>query len=139
MSSQMTTRLLLTMESRKGLNSILNPPRRIRVSVEMPDENTLQIEVTSSDITPDIKAKIEQATGMAAPHQVLKHQGKELPNGTVKDLGIRDGSPLKVEVKRVPVTVNTMDGKKIQIMVDPTDTLYRHNMGIMGGVAVSAL
>ena len=55
---------------------------------------------------------------------MLTHEGKELPNEeTVKEMNICDGAPLKVSVFRVPVTVNTMDGKKIPIVVDPTDML----------------
>ena len=61
---------------------------------------------------------------MAAPRQLLTHEGKELPNEeTVKEMNICDGAPLKVSVFQVPVTVNAMDGKKIPIMVDPTDML----------------
>jgi hypothetical protein len=50
---------------------------------------------------------IAKETGMAAPRQVLKFQGKELPSDekTVKDMGIRNGSALIVEIYKVPITV----------------------------------
>lgn len=91
----------------------------------MPDGTTQEVEIAPSDTADKIKAKIAAKTGMAAPRQVLKFKGKELPNdgSTVKDMGIRSGDKLKVEVYKVPVTVNTIDGKKLKIMVDPSDTL----------------
>ena len=101
-------------------------PKSINVVVEMPDGKKHEIEVTPSDTKDSIKSKIEAKNGMAAPRQVIKFNGKELPDGkTVKDMGIRDGSDIKVEVYKVPVTVNTMDGKQIKVMVDPTDKLSK--------------
>ena len=99
-------------------------PKSIKVTVETPDGKIHEVDIAPSDTSDDIKTKIEAKTGMKAPTQVLKKGGKELPEGrTVKDMGIREGDKLSVEVFRVPVTVNTMDGKQIKVMVDPTDTL----------------
>jgi ubiquitin C len=99
-------------------------PKSIKITVEMPDGKAHTVEVNASDTADTIKEKIAEKTGMAAPRQVLKFQGKELPKGkTVKDMGIRDGSAITVEVFKVPVTVKTMDGKQIKVMVDPIDKL----------------
>ena len=99
-------------------------PKRIMVNVQMPDGSKAQVEITPSDTSDDIKRKIEDKTGLAAPRQVLKKDGRELPKGkTVKDMGIYDGDNLGVDIFTVPVTVRTMDGKEIKIDVDPTDAL----------------
>ena len=100
-------------------------PKSIKVTVEMPNGKAHTIEIKPSDTADNIKAKIADETGMAAPTQVLKFNGKQLPGGstTVKDMGIQDGSKIQVGVLQVPVTVNTMDGKQIRVMVDPSDTL----------------
>jgi hypothetical protein len=39
----------------------------------------------------------------------------------VKDMGIQVGWALTVEVYKVPIAVNTFDGKKIEVMVDLTN------------------
>jgi len=99
-------------------------PKSIGVTVETPDGKLHQIGVSPHDTANDIKAKIEEATGMSAPRQVLKIGLKELPNGKpAKDMGVHDGSTIKVEVFKVPVTVNMMDGGQIKVMVDPTAKL----------------
>ena len=99
-------------------------PKKMLVNVAMPDGSKAQVEITPSDSADDIKKKIEAKTGMAAPRQVLKKKGQELPNGrSAKDMGLQDGDDLEVDVFTVPVTVNTMDGNQIQIDVDPTDKL----------------
>jgi hypothetical protein len=100
-------------------------PKSIKITVETPDGKTHTVQVSPSDTSDKIKAKIAQETGMAAPQQLLIFQGKELPSdgSTVKDMGIRDGSKLTVEFKKVPITVNTIDGKKIKVMVDPTNKI----------------
>jgi ubiquitin C len=100
-------------------------PKSIKITVETPDGKTHTVQVSPSDTSDNIKAKIAEVTGMAAPQQLLKVLGKELPSdgSTVKDMGIRDGSALTVEFKKVPITVNTIDGKKIKVMVDPTNTI----------------
>ena len=100
-------------------------PKSMKISVETPDGKLLEIEITPSDTSDDIKAKIAEETGMPEPKQVLKFKGEELPSDgeTAKDMGIRDGSKINVEIFKVPVTVNTYDGKQIKVLVDPTDYL----------------
>ncbi len=100
-------------------------PKSIKISVETPDGEKHDVEVSPSDTSDAIKAKIAEETGMAVPKQVLKFQGKELPNdpSTVKDMGIREGSELTVEIYKVPTTANTYDGKNVTVMVYPTDYL----------------
>ena len=97
-------------------------PKTITLNVKTPDGKTHAIEVKSSDTTDGIKAKVEDETGMKAGRQVLKHNGKQLPDGkSLKDMGISDGSNLDVEVYKVPITVNTLDGESIKLMVEPSD------------------
>lgn len=99
-------------------------PKAIQITVEMPDRQINIIEVAPSDTRGIIKEKIAKKTGMAEPRQVLKFNGKEIAsNETVKDLDIQDGSIVSVEVYKVPITVTTMDGKEIDVLVDPTETL----------------
>jgi len=99
-------------------------PKVINVNVKTPDGKIISVEVTANDSAEAIKAKIEKEAGLTVPQQVLKYNGKEMTNGTtVKDIGIKDGSDLIVDIFKVPVIVNTMDGKKIKVMVDPTDKI----------------
>jgi ubiquitin C len=99
-------------------------PRMIKVSVTTPDGKNHSIEISSKDKTEGIKAKIAKVSGLTVPQQVLKFNGKECPNGKpVKDLGIQDGSDLTVDIFKVPITVKTMDGKSIKVMVDPTEKM----------------
>jgi hypothetical protein len=108
-----------------GAGSVLDlEPKLIQVSVETPDGKQHSVDVKPSDTSDIIKQNIEEETGRAAAWQVLKFNAEELPNGeTVKDMGIREGSELKVEINKVPVTVTTMDGTQIQLTVDPTGSL----------------
>ena len=96
----------------------------IKINVKTPDGKTISVEVNSNDSGEAVKEKIAQKTGMKVEQQLLKHNGKEFANDkTVKGMGIQDGSELTVEIFKVPVTVRTMDGKSIQVMIDPTDRL----------------
>jgi len=110
-----------------GINagSVLDlEPKTINVSVQTPDGKMHTIEVKSSDTSDEIKSSIADATGMAAPRQVLKFQGKELGKGqTVRDAGISDGSELTVDIYKVPISVNNADGTQFKLMVEPTDYL----------------
>jgi len=108
----------------KGGSVLELSPKSMKVTVEMPDGTTHDVDVSPTDTGSAMKKKIEALSGMAAPRQVLKVGGKELPNnGTVKDTGIKDGSTIKVEVFQVPVTVNTYDGKHIKVLVDPSESV----------------
>eukprot|EP00934_Nitzschia_sp_Nitz4_P000475 Nitzschia sp. Nitz4//scaffold71_size96697//4727//10756//NITZ4_004685-RA/size96697-processed-gene-0.125-mRNA-1//-1//CDS//3329557217//475//frame0 len=100
-------------------------PRSIALNVEMPDGEKVQIDVPLSDTKDDIKRKIAEKTGMDPIRQVVKHDDKELPGkgATVKDMGIKDGSDLAVEVFKIPVTVKSWDGKTADMMIDPTEAL----------------
>ena len=106
--------------------TLILEPKAFADTVQMPSGATHTISVSPTDTTAAIKAKIHDVSGMSSPRQVLKHQGNLMPtddNTTAADMGLQEGSIIHVEVHRVPVTVNTMDGKKIPIMVDPTDML----------------
>ncbi|CAB9516895.1 Polyubiquitin (Fragment) [Seminavis robusta] len=99
-------------------------PKVIKINVKTPDGKTISVEVNANDTAEQVKAKIAKDAGMSVAQQILKHNGKEFADGkTVKDMGIKDGSDLTVDIFKVPVTVNTMDGKSIKVMIDPTDRL----------------
>jgi len=95
-------------------------PKEITVNVSMPDGSQVPVDIKPSDTSDDIKRKIEKQTGLEAPRQVLKKDGSELGNGqTAQDLGLQEGDDLEVDLKQVPITVRTMDGKQVQVLVDP--------------------
>lgn len=99
-------------------------PKSIRVSVEMPDGTKHDVPIKLSDTSNDIKQKIAEKTGMPPPEQVLKIDGKQMPDGTTaRDLGLEDGSKVQVVPFKIPITVRTMDGNTIKVMVDPNDSL----------------
>jgi len=108
----------------KGGSVLDLEPKAMNIIVRTGDGKRVNLQVSPSDSAETIKQKIEKETGMSVPQQVLKFKGREVLNGkTVKAAGITDGSELTVEIMKVPVTVNTMDGKRIKIMVDPTQTV----------------
>jgi len=114
-------------------------PKSMCVNVEMPDGKTHAVEIKPLDTTEIVKAKISKQTGMAAPRQVLKFQGTVLPPGKlVKDMGIHDDSNIKVEIHKIPITVHTMDGKQIKIMIDPTETLSGVKRSLEGESGIPA-
>lgn len=100
-------------------------PNTVKVAVVTPDGVTHDINLTLSDGSTTIKQKIQETTGMAVPRQVLKFNGTELLCGTastIKDMGIREGSALLVEIFKVPITIQTKDGQVFKLMLDPTIT-----------------
>ncbi|KAG7340862.1 ubiquitin family protein [Nitzschia inconspicua] len=100
-------------------------PMSFSVDLAMPDGSKAQVMVSPNDDADTIKRKIEDTTGMKAPRQVLKDMaGKELPSGkTAKEMGLREGTPLKVEIFKIPVKVQTWDDKTVDLMVEPCETL----------------
>ena len=53
--------------------------KTIKIEVEMPDGSIKVVTIAPSDDSKAIKVKIAEQTGMAAPTQVLKLNGTELP------------------------------------------------------------
>jgi hypothetical protein len=99
-------------------------PTSITLHVEMPNGTIEEVIVELSDTPEQIKAKIQETTGMAPSEQVLKYQGEEMPDEkTIKDMGMNDGDTVQVDILKVPVSVTTKDGKTFELMVAPTDTL----------------
>ena len=105
-------------------------PKTMSVNVTMPDGTKHVIEnVSPNDTAADMKQKIADQTGMAVPEQILKHDGKEFTddddNTKLKDLGIRHGDDIEVDIKKVPVTIKTKNGQQtVEIMITPSiDTL----------------
>ena len=105
-------------------NSVLTlEPKTIKVTVTDPDGNVHELKLKPSDTLDDIQAKIEEEVGMPADKQLVKADKKELPGGgiTVSKMGLKEGAELTVETRKVPIVVNTYDGKKIELNVDPTE------------------
>lgn len=99
-------------------------PKTMNLKVDMPDGTQVEVQVSPSDTTDQVKKKIEEKTGVKVPTQVLKHNGKDMPaDKKLKDMGIKDGDTIKCELLQVPVKVTTKDGKVHEIMVAPTDTV----------------
>jgi len=108
----------------KPASALYMEPDSMSITAEMPDGKKHKVDVSPSDIAEIVKTKIQGQTGMAAAQQILKFNGKELPQGKqLKDVGIKNGDVIKVEASRVPVNVKTKDGNDVQIMVALTDTL----------------
>jgi len=94
--------------------------------VKTPDGKTIGIQVKPSDTAEEVKAKIEKETGLPVPRQVLKiaESGNEIKNrNSLRNSGVQNESELTVEIFKLSVTVNTLDGKSIEVMVDPSDHL----------------
>ena len=99
-------------------------PKPINITVQTPSGKILRFQVNPSDNPSDIKARVEKEAGIKVPQQILKFQGLAMPNGkSLEAAGVKDESELVVDIHKVPITVNTSTGKKIRIMVDPTDTI----------------
>jgi len=79
-------------------------------------------EVNPSDKIKNIKARVEDKTGVDRNAQRLSFQGNLLENDrdTLKDCGIKDKDTLKLEPWRVHVRLP--DGKMITLNVDPKNT-----------------
>jgi Ubiquitin family len=91
-----------------------------------PDGTNHMVGVAPSDDLPAIKSKIESATNVVARRQLVKFNEAALPadGKTVKDVGIKEGSELVVEIHKVPIKVmKTLDDKSFTVLVDPTETL----------------
>jgi hypothetical protein len=111
-------------------------PKWIQIYVKLvPEDGTNHV---LSKISPtqytinNLKGKIERGMGIAVERQLLHYQDQVLADGRklIKDVGIRDGSTIVVELlNKVPIMlVNTMEDndtkKHIQLMVDVSnDTL----------------
>jgi len=102
-------------------------PKWILVNVRMPDGECHELKLMPAfDSSASIKRKITTKADMPVEKQVLKVNGNELPEKKiVKFMGILDGTTIHVEVfTKVPITVTTLDKKKIKLMVDlHNDTL----------------
>jgi hypothetical protein len=62
----------------------------------------IKVSVESNDSPPDLKAKIEKATGIPVDKQYLIYQGKCVyePDYTLADYGIKDGSTVHFASRR---------------------------------------
>jgi hypothetical protein len=69
---------------------------------------------------------------------VLKNDsGEELPMGTTaKELGLKDGSPLAVDIK-IPIQIKTWDDKTLDLLAKPCDKLSDMKKQIAGGSGIS--
>jgi hypothetical protein len=99
-------------------------PKNMHITVETPNGESFMVDIDPADTTERIKQKVQDKTGLAVSQQLLKHKGRELVDGkTARDMGIQDGDKLTAEIYKVSVTVRSMDGSELHIMVDPTHTI----------------
>jgi hypothetical protein len=100
-------------------------PKSIALTVELPDGKTISLDVSPQDTTHDLKVKIQAKCGLAPERQVVCHEGKELPPDGIKvrEMGIPADAMLQVKLHKIPIVVKTMDGRKIQVDVEPATTL----------------
>ena len=108
-------------------STLNSEPKQIRISVRLPDGSVISLFVKPADKAGDIKSMIEDKTGLTVKRQLLKanlEKQKEwlLPvNSTVRDLGIRDGAELFVDIHKIPIVVQTKDGEhKYDLEIEPS-------------------
>ena len=71
-----------------------------------------------------IQGLIAETMGVVVSRQVMTFQDQELPSGeSAKAMGIREGSILKVEYFKIPITVKTFEDQTLSLMVEPIDTI----------------
>lgn len=97
-------------------------PDMIEITIKASNGETIELEVDSSETIGNVKDVIAEACGIPASKQMLKYKGRTLDNNdhTLDGCGIEDKSVLTVEPPTIPITVNTMDGKKITMNIDAT-------------------
>jgi len=77
--------------------------------------------------TTGIKHSIASVSGVEPHRQIVKHKGSELPQDDskqVRDMGIHENDILNVSLLKIPITVNTWDGKSIKTFVEPSQKLF---------------
>jgi hypothetical protein len=101
-------------------------PFAIKVLAETCDGN-FEVDLPLDANTAVVKDIIASASGLAAPRQVLKHRGKELPKDEavkVRDMTLKNGDTVNVSVHKIPITVNnTWDDRMFGILVEPSQSL----------------
>jgi hypothetical protein len=94
----------------------------IEIIVEKSDAKIITLELELTETIGSIKDTIANDCQIEPDKQILKFNEDILDSNdqTLEGLGIPDGSRLTVERMKIQITVNTFDGKKIEVMVDPT-------------------
>jgi len=99
-------------------------PRTIKLKVLAPDGNTYTVEAKPSDTVEALKVNVAKESGVAPHRQVIQFNGKDLDGGkTLKQYGIQDGSDLTCGIYKIPITVETFDGRTIRLRVEPTNKI----------------
>ena len=102
-------------------------PDTINISVETPEGTQLKLPVKLSNTVGEIKEHVAAKTGIPVHKQVVEYMGKNLTTDanptTVKELGVQDGDLLKAKIAKIPIEVRTPDGRSIDMMIDPDESL----------------
>lgn len=99
-------------------------PKTIRIKVKCPDGKLIPVEMKPSDDMLFVKEKCEPESGIPVYKQLLKKDGKELPEEkTAKECGLKDGDVIDLRVPTITVKVMTPKGKILPVTMEPTDNI----------------
>ena len=115
-------------------------PTVLNVHAKTPDGKSHSIQISLLEDCSNIKKKIERVSGIPTSKQVLSYKGKEMPSRTnARDIGIQEGDDILVDIYRVPVTVNVLNGESFELLVDPSDPVgsLKEHLETRTGIEVS--
>eukprot|EP01084_Bolivina_argentea_P284012 486596_1 len=107
------------------------------INVECPDGKTLQLKCEADDPLHYVKKQIVHKTDGRYPEQkqILQFGGNELVNNeaNLKSYGIRSGDTLQLSIDEpITVYVEQKNGKRIELKLDPHDTIAAVKVGVEG-------
>jgi len=114
-------------------------PPPITVKVKTPDGKIIPVTIDPSDSILSIKENVAPEAGIEVPQQIMKFDGKELPDDKSADaMGLKDGDVIDLSPKSVTVYVKTPDGKTISVPIDPSDRIesIKHAVAPESGIEV---
>lgn len=105
------------------IHLVMDNKVRIKVTVNMPDGKSAVYTVDSNEQVEKFKQQIQDATGMKLQNIELEFEGKAVLSGRLQHYHIRDGSKLQLKLKRIQVTVTTLDHKRLTMDVSHSETV----------------
>lgn len=114
------------------IHLVLDNRVQIRVSIDMPDGKSKIFTVDSNEQVEMLKGKIQQATGFQLQNIDLEFEGRSIQSGRLPHYHIRDGSKLQLKLKRIQVTVTTLDHKKLTMDISHSETVDQFKTRLYG-------